>query len=303
MEENEFTYIDRLSAIKEADKRFDLRTNAYLSFSGGKDSTILHYLLDLALPENSIPRVFIDTGIEYKAIRDYVYFLAQKDDRIQIIKPTKPIKEVLEKHGYPFKSKEFSNLYAVFQRSGKTKSVLKFLNEYSGANNRSVVCPNALKPLFDDKPVPFKVSDECCLRLKKKPIKEWEKENNRHIAMTGMRREEGGQRMSLKGCIITDKDGNATKFHALLNVSDDWEDWFIAKFQVKLCELYYPPFNFKRTGCKGCPFSLDLQCQLATMEVYMSGERKQCEIIWKPVYDLYRELDYRLDKNEQGKLF
>lgn len=32
-----------------------------------------------------------------------------------------------------------------------------------------------------------------------------------------------------------------------------------------------------------------------------SEERKQCEIIWKPVYDEYRRLGYRLKKNEKYK--
>lgn len=31
----------------------------YISFSGGKDSTVLHHLIDEAIPGNKIPRVFI----------------------------------------------------------------------------------------------------------------------------------------------------------------------------------------------------------------------------------------------------
>ena len=55
---------DRIHVIRQANEKHDLEKNAYLSFSGGKDSTILHYLLDEALPGNRIPRVFLDTGIE-----------------------------------------------------------------------------------------------------------------------------------------------------------------------------------------------------------------------------------------------
>lgn len=107
----------------------------------------------------------------------------------------------------------------------------------------------------------------------------------------------------MKGCILTDKDGNLQKFHPLLPVSEEFEDWFIKQFHTELCELYYPPFNFRRTGCKGCPFSLDLQEQLTLMERYMPAERKQCEMIWKPIYDEYRRIGYRLSKTEQLKLF
>lgn len=108
MEDNEWMLIDRIDAIRKADERFDLRNNAYLSFSGGKDSTVLHHLIDMALPNNRIPRVFIDTGIEYEAIRRFVLALAESDDRIAIIKPSTPIKPMLERDGYPFKSKEHS---------------------------------------------------------------------------------------------------------------------------------------------------------------------------------------------------
>lgn len=52
----------------------------------------------------------------------------------------------------------------------------------------------------------------------------------------------------------------------------------------------------------GCPFSLDLQEQLEIMQLYMPNERKQCEYIWKPVYEEYRRLNYRLKKVEKVKL-
>ena len=71
MTENEFMLADRIAKIQSINQQFDLENNAYLSFSGGKDSTVLHYLLDEAIPGNKIPRVFINTGIEYKDI--YIY--------------------------------------------------------------------------------------------------------------------------------------------------------------------------------------------------------------------------------------
>lgn len=68
MTENEFMLADRIAKIQSINQQFNLENNAYLSFSGGKDSTVLHYLLDEAIPGNKIPRVFINTGIEYKDI-------------------------------------------------------------------------------------------------------------------------------------------------------------------------------------------------------------------------------------------
>ena len=297
--DNETILFDRIEIIKTANAKFDLEHNAYLSFSGGKDSTILHHLLDKALPDNSIPRVYVDTGIEYKAIREFVLDLASKDPRFVIIKPTKPIKKVLETYGYPFKSKEHSHFVAVYQHSGLGRSVNVYLDK---EGYKMIKCPNALRYQFTDD-FNIKVSDQCCLRLKKEPFKKYQKESGKTIVLTGMRKSEGGQRKSLTGCIITDKEGHLKKFHPLLVVDDDFENWFLERERITLCELYYPPFNFKRTGCKGCPFSLDLQEQLTLMELYLPAERKQCEIIWKPIYDEYRRIGYRLKQDEQLKLF
>lgn len=42
---------------------------------------------------------------------------------------------------------------------------------------------------------------------------------------------------------------------------------------------------------------------LEHMELYLPAERKQCEMIWKPIYDEYRRIGYRLKQDEQLKLF
>ena len=98
---NEYDYelmlFDRIEKIKQINSEYDLLNNSYLSFSGGKDSTILHYLIDLALPNNNIPRVFINTGIEYQAIIDFVKELAETDKRIIILNSGVNIKQMLEK--------------------------------------------------------------------------------------------------------------------------------------------------------------------------------------------------------------
>lgn len=71
MTENEFLLQDRLGVIRDTINKYG-EENFYLSFSGGKDSTVVHHLLDMALPENRIPRVFSNTGIEYNAIVEFV---------------------------------------------------------------------------------------------------------------------------------------------------------------------------------------------------------------------------------------
>lgn len=64
-EDYELQEYDRIQVIKTTNEKYNLENNAYISFSGGKDSVVLSHLVDLALPNNKIPRVFINTGIEY----------------------------------------------------------------------------------------------------------------------------------------------------------------------------------------------------------------------------------------------
>lgn len=296
--DNELLLYDRLEVIKTTIQTYG-EENFYLSFSGGKDSTVVHHLLDMALPNNSIPRVFINTGIEYLDVVNFVKDLEQKDQRFEIVKPSKPIKQTLEKYGYPFKSKEHAKKVDQWQRH---HILTKYINKYLDTNTKSLYkCPNILRYQFTDE-YKLKTSHMCCQKLKKEPMKVWAKDNKKSVSITGIRSDEGGERANIKGCAIFSK-GKLKKFHPLLVVSDEWEDWYIKKYNIELCLLYYEPYNFKRTGCKGCPFALNLQEQLETMEKYMPAERKQCEIIWKPVYDEYRRLGYRLTKDEQLKLF
>lgn len=296
MQDNELLLFDRINVIKDVVNKHG-EEKFYLSFSGGKDSTVLHYLLDMALPGNNIPRVYINTGIEYNDVVNFVNKIAENDKRIIIIYSKKNIKKTLEENGYPFKSKEHSFKLNQWKNGLRSKNLIKYAlseNEFS--------CPAKLKYQFEED-FKINISSKCCQKLKKEPLHKWEIENKRTVAITGMRNEEGGQRANIKGCVLTDKKGNIYKFHPLLKVNEEFENWLIEKNNIQLCKLYYPPFNFKRTGCKGCPYSIDLQEQLTIMENLLPNERKQCEFIWEPIYKEYRRINYRLNSTEQLKLF
>ena len=64
MTENEFLLADRIAKIKSTIEKYG-EENFYISFSGGKDSTVLSALVDIALPGNTIPRVYANTGLEF----------------------------------------------------------------------------------------------------------------------------------------------------------------------------------------------------------------------------------------------
>ena len=289
MTEEEFLVSDRIAKIKSIDNDHDLLNNAYVSYSGGKDSSVLSKLIDLALPNNNIPRVYINTGIEYKLMVEHVERERERDGRIIIVRPSQNIRDILENYGYPFKSKEHSQKVSYYQHKGKCKTVINYLGE---GTKTSFLCPDKLKYNFTDN-FTLKVSDKCCYKLKKEPAEKWSKENNKPIAITGIRNSEGGLRQSVKGCVIF-TENKLHKFHPLLPLEDSFIEWFVKEYKIELCQLYYPPYNFNRTGCKGCPYSMDLQSQLDTMSILLPQERKQCEYIWSKVYNEYRRINYRL---------
>lgn len=196
---------------------------------------------------------------------------------------------MLEQYGYPFKSKEHSLYLSVYQNSGVGKTVERYLNR----PNARFRCPDKLRYQFTED-FKIKVSNKCCYKLKKDVVNQWAKENYKTITITGMRAGEGGLRASHKGCAVFDET-KLVKFHPLQPLEDDFMEWYIAERKIELCRLYYPPFNFKRTGCKGCPYSVDLQDQLFIMSCYLPEERKQCEIIWGKIYNEYRRIGYRLE--------
>ena len=290
--DNEFILIDRIDSIKKIINKYGIE-NFVISFSGGKDYTVLSKLIDIAIPNNEIPRVFINTGIEYRAIVDFVHEKMKKDKRFIEIKPSIPLSMIFRKYGYPFKSKEHSQLVHLFQQNGHSKTTLRYYDPPE--NRKRFGCPKVLKYQFEEG-TKLKISDKCCTKLKKEPFSKWQEENGKPYKMTGERLLEGGLRASHKGCLVIDKNSKLKKFKPLNPTTNEWIEWFIKEYQVELCKLYDEPYNFKRTGCLGCPFNIKLQDTLDTLEKTLPLEKKKAEAIWKEVYQEYRRLNYRLKR-------
>ena len=73
--------------------------NVVVSFSGGKDSTVLAHLVHTYYPE--VPLIFSNTGLEYPEIQQF----AKKMGAV-FIRPKMSFSEVISKYGYPIISKE-----------------------------------------------------------------------------------------------------------------------------------------------------------------------------------------------------
>ena len=80
----------------------------YLSFSGGKDSTVLGHIIREVCGYKNIPFVFVDVPTQYPELKEFV----QTFDNLVILKPKISFAEVCEKYGFPMFSKEISECIA-----------------------------------------------------------------------------------------------------------------------------------------------------------------------------------------------
>lgn len=96
----------------------------YLSFSSGKDSTVLGHIIREVCGYKNIPFVFVDVPTQYPELKEF----AQTFDNLVILKPKISFTEVCEKYGFPMISKEVSNCV-----SGARKYV-KYLDSQKSNN-------------------------------------------------------------------------------------------------------------------------------------------------------------------------
>lgn len=201
---------------------------------------------------------------------------------------------MLEKEGYPFKSKEHAAVVASWQGGNKDGLWVKHYLEKEGRFG----LPAKLRYQFTDDNK-LKISEKCCYRLKEEPLHNYQKENGKLYGILGLMRDEGGRRSKAE-CLAFQGD-KLKNFQPLAPMTKEWEEWFITTYDIDISDIYKPPYNFERTGCKGCPFNPTLQKDLDTLDKFFPAERKQCEIIWKPVYEEYRRLGYRLRPLDEGR--
>lgn len=78
----------------------------FVSFSGGKDSTVLLNIVRSLYPD--IEAAFVNTGLEYPEIQKFV----KTFDNVTILRPKMRFDEVIKKYGYPIISfDELNEIY------------------------------------------------------------------------------------------------------------------------------------------------------------------------------------------------
>ena len=162
------------------------RDKVYISFSGGKDSTVLAKLVTEVefemFGDNTIPLVFSDTGLEFPELRQFAF----KQNNIVVIRPAIPFPEVIKKYGYPVISKNTSaNIYKLKNNNLSDRYRNYLLNGDERGSYGTV--PKKWQYLIDSD---FNIGAGCCDVMKKRPLHKYEKESGRNAPFTGEMAEE-----------------------------------------------------------------------------------------------------------------
>lgn len=163
----------------------------YISFSGGKDSTVLLDLVRQDYPD--VKAMFVDTGLEYPEIRDFV----KTFDNVDIIRPKMNFKQVIEKYGYPFISKKISRTIYKAIKSNKDPNncYMKMINGdfYDQQGRKSLYCISPKYKFLLD--APFLIGSGCCDVMKKAPANQYKKDTGKIARFTGELANESRQRL------------------------------------------------------------------------------------------------------------
>lgn len=253
---------------------------AYISFSGGKDSTVLMDIVKKVNP--NIPVVFCDTGMQFPEVKKFVYsFIKNKenvkivtkygykqkyyvDDNFVILKPKYNFKNVIKKYGYPIISKEQAQYIETYKTSNSAYLKRRVWN---GINKGSYKISEKWKFLVK---APFKISDKCCTVMKKRPFIRYEKETNRK-GFIGILVDESSNRLNSYL-----RNGGCNSFNTNRPNSKPlsfWTEQDILKYikinNLKFAKVYgeiyknsegvYKTSGRSRTGCVFCGFGVHLE--------------------------------------------
>ena len=227
-------------------------SKVYVSFSGGKDSTVLLHQVRRLYPE--VPAVFVDTGLEYPEIREFVKTI----ENVTWVRPKMSFPKVLQEYGYPIVSKKISRFIRDLQNPTDRNVATRNLR-LTGMNRKGIYCPTMKLPkkwlyLVD---APFKISERCCDKLKKEPFKRYVRETDQY-PITGTMAIESHRRVQnylQYGCNGFDLRNPISTPMGFWLEEDIWN--YIKKYELVYSPIY--DIGEKRTGCMFCMFGVHLE--------------------------------------------
>ena len=231
----------------------------YVSFSGGKDSTVLLDLVRRIYPD--VPAVFIDTGLEYPELREFVKTVPN----VIWIKPEMNFRKVIEKYGYPLISKDVAEKIYSARKGGYALKRFDDDSEY----NKKYGCMYSVSRWTWLKDSNIPISNKCCTEMKKKPSKKYEKETGNKPIVGTMACESRTRKTAwLKnGCNAFDSKRPISQPMSFWTEQDVLR--YIKEFNIHYASVYgeikqdengkYYTTGCNRTGCVFCGFGCHLE--------------------------------------------
>jgi len=216
--------------------------DVYVAFSGGKDSTVLLHLVRQIYPD--VVGVYVNTGLEFPEINEFV----QTIPNVVTIKPKMSFYQVIKDYGYPLISKEQAQYIRQYRtaKSEKTKTTRMEGNSYGRGK-----ISEKWKFLVD---APFKISEQCCDIMKKRPSYAFEKKTGLHPIL-GVMADNSSKRHQdfLKyGCNAFESKRPISRPIGFWTDDDIWE--YIKLYNLPYCNIYDK--GYKNTGCVFCAFGI-----------------------------------------------
>lgn len=242
--------------IKQFYEHFDGKV--YVSFSGGKDSTVLLHLVRSLFPE--VPAVFVDTGLEYPEVRSFV----KSFDNVITLRPEIPFNKVITEYGYPVISKEVAQFIEDNRKNPNGYTAQKFdPNSDYVKKYGSRFCLAKWNYLKDSD---IKISSQCCRIMKKTPAKKFEKESGLKPFIATMAAESNLRKQEYikKGCNSFESKRPASTPLGFWTEQDILQ--YLVENNLPYCSVYgeikqdkngkYYTTGAKRTGCMFCMFGV-----------------------------------------------
>lgn len=153
-----------------------------VSFSGGKDSTVLLDITRRLYPE--VPAVFVNTGLEYPEVQTF----AKSQENVIVLRPAMRFDEVIRRYGYPMISKDTAHLLYYARRGSESAKLRLHGKNRDGSpswyRSRFVKYSELLS-------ADFCISDVCCDRMKESPAKLYQRSFRRYPILATMASESG----------------------------------------------------------------------------------------------------------------
>lgn len=269
----------------------------YISFSGGKDSTLLAYLTAQCFMENEwyhTPLVlcYFDTGLEYPEVRQFVPAFAdwlreqfpKLEIQLEIRKPEMNFRKVIEHYGYPVISKEVSHAVKDARSCPTGKTAARF----HGAPTKSMIGWEKYAYLLD---APFKIDHRCCDVMKKRPAYKFEKETGLYPVIGTMAHESILRKKNWKrdGCNAFEAKRPSSRPLSFWKEQDVLQ--FLFEYHIPIAGAYgeivcdhgiYHTTKCDRTGCMFCAFGAQIEKEPNRFQRLKDTHPQQYEWMLKP---------------------